>query len=125
MINKIMNKYINQLDELTLVELVNILKKYNKKENNLNNIIKYNLPIDLENLPKNLRKRKRNFTPRQRKILLILGSYVCSNCGVSLKNNFHADHVIPFSKGGKTILKNGQSLCARCNLEKGDKYEEN
>ena len=58
MINKIMNKYINQLDELTLVELVNILKKYNKKENNLNNIIKYNLPIDLENLPKNLRKEK-------------------------------------------------------------------
>jgi len=125
MINKTMNKYINQLDELTLVKLVNILKKYNKKENNLNNIIKYNLPIDLENLPKNLRKRKRNFTSRQRKILLILGSYVCSNCGVALKSNFHADHVIPFSKGGKTILKNGQSLCAKCNLKKGAKYEKN
>ena len=125
MTNNIMDKYINQLDEITLLKLVSILKKYDKKENNLSNIIRYNLPIDLENLPKNLRKRKRNFTSRQRKILLILGSYMCFNCGVSLKNNFHADHVIPFSKGGKTILKNGQSLCAKCNLMKGAKYEKN
>ncbi|MCL6423684.1 DUF262 domain-containing protein [Brachybacterium sp. JHP9] len=33
----------------------------------------------------------------------------------------HADHVIPWSKGGRTELPNGQMLCAACNLEKKDK----
>lgn len=32
----------------------------------------------------------------------------------------HADHVIPWSKGGPTTLDNGQWLCARHNLRKSD-----
>ena len=48
---------------------------------------------------------------------------MCKKCGVILNNNFHADHIKPFSKKGRTILNNGQALCAKCNLEKGAKYE--
>ena len=125
MTNNIMDKFINQLDEKTFFKLIGILKKYDKKESNIKDPIKYNLPINLNNLPQNIKKRKRNFSSRQRKILLILGGYMCSNCAVALKNNFHADHVVPFIKGGKTILKNGQSLCAKCNLKKGANYEKN
>lgn len=40
-------------------------------------------------------------------------------CGVKLSKSFHADHVIPFSHSGPTILNNGQALCAGCNLTKG------
>ena len=29
------------------------------------------------------------------------------------------DHVVPFSKGGLTLVDNAQALCATCNLEKG------
>ncbi len=30
----------------------------------------------------------------------------------------HADHIISHSKGGKTTIENGQTLCAGCNLKK-------
>lgn len=40
-------------------------------------------------------------------------------CGNSLPREFHADHRVPFSRGGPTILKNAQPLCGPCNLKKG------
>ena len=33
----------------------------------------------------------------------------------------HADHIIPWSKGGHTTLENGQMLCREHNLAKGNK----
>lgn len=62
---------------------------------------------------------KRAFTWRQRLILLLLSGGKCSICGVRLNGDFHADHVRPFSKGGDTIIRNGQAVCAQCNLSKG------
>ena len=35
----------------------------------------------------------------------------------------HVDHVIPFSKGGKTTFENLRALCAECNLGKGSTLE--
>lgn len=62
---------------------------------------------------------KRFFSKTQRKILLYLAGGNCIQCGERLTKGFHADHVIPYSKFGKTIIKNGQALCAVCNLKKG------
>lgn len=31
-----------------------------------------------------------------------------------------ADHIVPWSKGGKTDAANGQMLCVSCNRSKGD-----
>lgn len=46
----------------------------------------------------------------------------CVKCGSS--ENLHFDHVIPFSKGGSSLVpENIQLLCARHNLEKRDKIE--
>lgn len=40
------------------------------------------------------------------------------------KDNLHFDHVIPYSKGGSSLVaKNIQILCARHNLEKHDKIK--
>ena len=36
-------------------------------------------------------------------------------------NNFHADHIVPFAKGGRTTVENGQLLCPSCNHKKSDK----
>ncbi|WP_277600665.1 DEAD/DEAH box helicase family protein [Altericroceibacterium xinjiangense] len=47
-------------------------------------------------------------------------SGLCTECGNSIHPGFHADHRIPFSKGGQTLLANGQALCAGCNLSKGN-----
>jgi 5-methylcytosine-specific restriction endonuclease McrA len=42
----------------------------------------------------------------------------CVQCGA--QDNLHFDHVLPYSRGGASILAdNVQILCARHNLEKG------
>jgi superfamily II DNA or RNA helicase len=64
---------------------------------------------------------KRWFSKRQRQILLWIAGGKCQLCGKKLKQNFHADHIRPFSKDGKTITNNGQALCSRCNTSKGNK----
>lgn len=44
----------------------------------------------------------------------------CKECGSS--DNLHFDHILPFSKGGTSLLaENIQLLCARHNLKKSDK----
>ena len=34
---------------------------------------------------------------------------------------WHADHIVPHSKGGKTTVANGQAACPACNLVKSNK----
>lgn len=43
----------------------------------------------------------------------------CAKCGSA--DNLELDHIIPFSKGGRTIEDNLQALCKTCNLRKRDK----
>ncbi len=46
----------------------------------------------------------------------------CVICGST--DNLHFDHIIPYSKGGSSLVaENIQLLCARHNLEKRDKIE--
>ena len=46
----------------------------------------------------------------------------CVECGS--KDNLHFDHIIPYSKGGSSLVAdNIQLLCARHNLEKRDKIQ--
>lgn len=46
----------------------------------------------------------------------------CVKCGS--QNNLHFDHIIPYSKGGSSLVaENIQILCARHNLQKRDKIE--
>ncbi len=63
----------------------------------------------------------RLFSKRQKRILQFLSANICNICGKKLNKIFHADHIKPYSKGGETILKNGQALCVKCNTKKGSK----
>ncbi len=60
--------------------------------------------------------------------ILSRDSFKCVRCGNSPATDptckLHVDHIIPFSKGGETILENLQTLCLKCNIGKGNKYEE-
>lgn len=53
-------------------------------------------------------------------------NYTCQICGATAKDGvkLHVDHIIPVSKGGKTVMSNLQTLCDRCNLGKGNKTDE-
>ncbi len=46
----------------------------------------------------------------------------CLLCGATKDDTrLHVDHIVPWSKGGATELDNLQTLCARCNLGKGNR----
>lgn len=49
------------------------------------------------------------------------GLYRCACCGVTDSSRvfFQVDHIIPMSKGGKSIPENLQILCRKCNGSKG------
>ncbi len=63
---------------------------------------------------------KRFFSKTQKLTLAKFANWKCQICGTQLDSSFHADHIIPFSKGGSTDVCNGQALCASCNLSKGN-----
>ena len=50
--------------------------------------------------------------------------FTCCACGaspaLSLGVELHVDHIIPWSKGGGTIIENLQTLCSVCNLGKSN-----
>jgi 5-methylcytosine-specific restriction endonuclease McrA len=45
----------------------------------------------------------------------------CACCRAKLGDDFHLDHMIPLSKGGKNSDENMQLLTATCNMKKGSK----
>jgi len=46
-------------------------------------------------------------------------NHKCAGCGDEFEfNQMHGDHIIPWSKGGRTIAENCQMLCTMCNLKK-------
>ncbi len=61
----------------------------------------------------------RRFSTSQRVALYLHSGGVCSGCGAELERGWHGDHVQPYSKGGATVLENGQALCPICNRKKG------
>jgi hypothetical protein len=65
---------------------------------------------------------------RLRAQVLIRDSCICRMCGASPAKDagvvLHADHIVPWSKGGETTLANLQTLCQQCNIGKGDIHEE-
>ena len=64
-------------------------------------------------------ERRRTFNTEERTVLLILADGRCQKCNAVLGEDWEADHVVPFSKGGLTDVTNGQALCRSCNRKKG------
>jgi hypothetical protein len=52
-------------------------------------------------------------------------NFTCVICGASQKLGvrLHVDHIVPVSKGGKSVASNLRTLCERCNVGKSDKME--
>ncbi len=67
---------------------------------------------------------KRAFNNKQKTALYLYADGKCTLCGKELEKDWHADHIQPYSKNGKTDVINGQALCPECNLKKGNKFME-
>lgn len=51
--------------------------------------------------------------------------FKCQICGFGQKDGvkLHVDHIIPVSKGGRTVPSNLRTLCEACNMGKSAKYD--
>ena len=64
----------------------------------------------------------RGFNDKQKRKVYERQNGICVKCGKKFAlNQMHADHVKPWSKGGKTEIDNCEMLCAKDNLAKGNK----
>lgn len=70
-----------------------------------------------------MKDRRRRFRSKERDALWIIADGECEQCGITLKPGWHADHIIPHSKGGPTDVINGAALCPTCNLRKGSNMQ--
>jgi hypothetical protein len=71
-----------------------------------------------------LKDNQRDFTQVQKVTVFRRDKGVCQvrvKCqGEKLPwDDWHCDHITPWSKGGKTTVQNGQVSCSSCNLSKG------
>lgn len=64
---------------------------------------------------------RRRFNATEKFVMHANADGLCQACGIELNPGWHADHVIPHSKSGRTDIANAQALCSRCNLQKGSK----
>ncbi len=74
----------------------------------------------------NTSDNSRKISDRLRYQVLKRDNFKCCACGASPAKEpsveLHIDHIIPWSKGGKTEINNLQTLCSKCNLGKGDLF---
>jgi len=63
----------------------------------------------------------RAFTSKMKRAAYERQKGICAKCGKHYYiDAMHADHITPWSKGGKTISENCKILCADCNRRKSD-----
>jgi len=72
-----------------------------------------------ENIYEDIKVIRKTINEELRNIIFKRDNYKCKNCGS--EKNLVIDHIIPFSKGGITEIDNLQTLCKKCNKEKGNK----
>lgn len=62
-------------------------------------------------------------TPELRRKIMIRDNYTCQKCGKYMPDEvgLQIDHIIPVSKGGRTVEPNLQVLCSKCNAAKSNK----
>ena len=70
------------------------------------------------------KNQRKLMTKALRQKIMIRDNYTCQICGKYMPDEIglHIDHIIPVSKGGKTIESNLQVLCSKCNGRKSNRF---
>ncbi len=103
------------------------LRHFNTWQEALNQFVQYintEDSADIEVQPRVVsytHKTKRDISPRLRFIVFERDCNRCCACGATSSTvELEVDHIIPYSKGGETVLENLQTLCKRCNRGAGN-----
>ena len=63
----------------------------------------------------------RSFLDRDKRTVYEQQGGICPICNKHFEfSEMAGDHIVPWSKGGKSVLENLQMLCTDCNLKKSD-----
>lgn len=129
--NKLIKKYkYNYNCDINI--LVKIKYSSPKKNNRYMHkiLLDYNDLIDIYNNCNKIKEYKQSALYERSKMsaslrydILKRDNFKCKICGASMEDGvrLHVDHIIPVSRGGKTINSNLQTLCELCNLGKSNK----
>ncbi|HEV2339641.1 MAG TPA: HNH endonuclease [Patescibacteria group bacterium] len=111
--------------------------RMNQEEKEFEEIIEHEKPTDIKSkttktveiikqTANTLIVEKREVGLGLRYKILSRDNFKCVKCGASPATDsqcrLHIDHKVPFSKGGRTIFENLQTLCEKCNLGKGNNF---
>ena len=69
------------------------------------------------------KQQRKLMTKELRDKIAIRDNYTCQKCGKYMPDSvgLHIDHIVPISKGGKSIPSNLQVLCSKCNGAKSSR----
>lgn len=106
------------------------LRHFNTWQDALNQFVKYINTEDSADIEVQLKvvsythKTKRDIPPGLRFKVLNRDCFRCCACGATRALDptveLEVDHIVPYSKGGETVLENLQTLCKRCNRGAGN-----
>lgn len=67
--------------------------------------------------------QRKMMTKELRQKIMLRDNYTCQKCGKHMPDRvgLHIDHIVPISKGGRSVEDNLQVLCDKCNYRKGTK----
>lgn len=107
--------------KLLVKEKAKVLKETEQQITNYGNTYNFKIPLVLK-LIEMVEIVYKNKVPFSKKNVFIRDNYSCQYCGIN--ENLSIDHVIPYSKGGKTNFENCVTSCINCNVIKGDRFLE-
>ena len=117
------NKYhSNDYDSEELEKKIKELME-NEEITDKKGVYEYILSNEDEALAKKLSKRE--FSKSDQRTVYEKQDGICPHCGKKYTfNEMEGDHIMPWWRGGKTILTNLQMLCKKCNKGKGGKINQ-
>ena len=71
----------------------------------------------------NISNQRKLMTKELRNQIALRDNFTCQKCGKYMPDGvgLHIDHIVPISKGGKSVISNLQVLCSKCNGSKSNR----
>lgn len=107
--------------KLLVKEKAEAIKETDRQIANTGGTCVFKVPLVLR-LIQMVRTVYRNKVPYSRKNVFIRDDHTCQYCGTNKR--LSVDHVIPTSRGGKTMFENCVTSCVTCNISKGNRTPE-